>query len=133
MYLRQMNEEETQILHDVSRDALMEYTRGVSRWVRISSLQEEVDSLKYLKGLLDSFGYHTEMPEYMGYISYPVKAFVTIESPVEKAFKGISACFTPSTPIGGIMAEAADCTEADYRGKVVLMDGSVAEHWIFKN
>lgn len=41
MYLRQMNEEETQILHDVSRDALMEYTRGVSRWVRISSLQEE--------------------------------------------------------------------------------------------
>ena len=77
-----MNEEETQILHDVSRDALMEYTRGVSRWVRISSLQEEMDSLKYLKGLLDSFGYHTEMPEYMGYISYPVKAFVTIESPV---------------------------------------------------
>ena len=99
MYLRQMNEEETQILHDVSRDALMEYTRGVSRWVRISSLQEEVDSLKYLKGLLDSFGYHTEMPEYMGYISYPVKAFVTIESPVERAFKGISACFTPSTTL----------------------------------
>ena len=63
MYLRQMNEEETQILHEVSRDALMEYTRGVSRWVRISSLQEEVDSLKYLQGLLDSFGYHTEMPE----------------------------------------------------------------------
>ena len=123
MYLRQMNEEETQILHEVSRDALMEYTRGVSRWVRISSLQEEVDSLKYLRGLLDSFGYHTEMPEYMGYISYPVKAFVTIESPVERAFKGISACFTPSTPIGGIVAEAADCTEADYRGKIVLMDG----------
>ncbi|MBS5606866.1 MAG: hypothetical protein KHX84_21270, partial [Enterocloster asparagiformis] len=52
MYLRQMNEEETQILHDVSRDALMEYTRGVSRWVRISSLQEEVVGLKLFQFVL---------------------------------------------------------------------------------
>ncbi len=121
--MKYVNETEKMLLEQINCAELMKYNSQIAEWTRITSLEEERDSLNYIRDILDSFGFETAMPEYMGYISYPVKSYVTIESPIERAFSAISCCFTPSTFIGGIVAEAADVSETNYQEKIVLIDG----------
>lgn len=111
---------EKQILKKVNKDELMEFTKEISKEYRITGSDEERRSLEYIRGLLDSYGYKTEILEYPGYISFPRPGFIAVEGEEEKTFRAIGHCFTPSTPIGGIVGEAVSEHGNDWSGKIVI-------------
>lgn len=60
-YTEKMEVLEDQIVGKVSGPQLMEYTREVAKWVRISGTQDEVESLKYCQSVLEGLGYETKL------------------------------------------------------------------------
>lgn len=112
-----------QILSKVSADRLMEYTAQISKEERISSLPAELRSLEYIKGQLEESGYSTRILRYPAYISYPVSAFLEVESPAMAGFRAIPACFTPSTGIYGVKGRLAQFEDASLEGKILLAKG----------
>lgn len=114
---------EDQLVKEIDGKRLMEYTAGVSQWVRISGTKEEVESLEYCQKILDGFGYTTKLVKHPGYLSWPVKSFVEMESPESQAFESIAHAFTPSTPPGGVSAEIVTSDFPAVAGKIVLCSG----------
>lgn len=113
---------EQSLAGQVSREKLMEYTGNIARWVRISSLPAEVESLEYVSGVLESFGYRVEMLRYDGFISYPVKAEVKVLGEQPETLRCLGHCFSDSTPGQGLTAPIS-FDEQDCGGKIVLIDG----------
>ena len=95
---------EKNLVAQVSADCLMEYTRNIAQWVRITSLPGELESLQYVRATLDSFGYRTQLLEYSGFISYPLAASVAVEGEEGSPLRALAHCFTASTPEEGLCA-----------------------------
>ncbi|MCF0149799.1 MAG: hypothetical protein HUJ80_00135, partial [Firmicutes bacterium] len=111
------------ILQKVSKERLMTYTAEISKEERISSLPAEVRSLEYIQEQLKESGYKTRILYYPAYISYPVSAFLEVESPAMKGFRAIPACFTPSTGVYGVRGRLALFSDSDLSGKILLGSG----------
>ena len=122
-YAGKMEQVEDQIVEKVSGETLMEYTREVAKWVRVSGTQDEVDSLKYCQHVLDNMGYKTKLSYFTSFISVPVRASVEMLHPQNIAFKALTLSFTPSTPVVGIEAEIVEYSFPARTGKIVLADG----------
>lgn len=118
-----MRKTERELLAEISTENLMSYTEKISQKIRISGSREERESLEYIQKKLEDFGYETKLLEYVGYISYPVSASVTIEEPKQEGVEALGCCFTPSSKFGGIVGEVVEGTEKDQCGKIVLFDG----------
>jgi Peptidase family M28 len=111
---------------------LMSHIREFSRRVKLSGTPEELESFRYLKAELDSYGYRTQLLSHDAYISLPGQASVTVD--------GVSLrCITHSMSaqcLGpGLDAELiyigkghkSDFTSADVTGKTVLVEGIATE------
>ncbi|MBQ6695732.1 MAG: M28 family peptidase [Lachnospiraceae bacterium] len=116
---------ENEIVAKVDGKKLMEYTREVAKWVRISGTQDEVDSLKYCQGVLDEMGYKTKLSFFPSFISVPVRACVEMISPQNVSFKALTHSFTPSTPVVGTEGEIVEYSFPAHYGKIVLAEGLV--------
>lgn len=121
-YKERMKQIEREIISAVSCETLMDYTEHISRWVRISSTQGELDSLDYIDGVLKGFGYETKLLHYCGFISYPLEARVCVEGENPVTMRALAHCFTDSTKDGGITAPVTT-DPGDCRGKIMMMDG----------
>lgn len=117
------NEILAKLLNEVSAERLMNYTREVSKEVRISSLPEEVRALEYIKKELEASGFEAKILRYPAYISYPVSAYLEIEEPAMSACRALSVCFTPSTGIYGVSGRLAEFGSENLEGKILILDG----------
>ena len=117
-----MKETEQALLDQVDTERLMDYTKNISQWVRISSLPAELESLSYVSDTLKGFGYEVKLLSYDGFISYPVKAEVQVLGETPETLRSLGHCFSDSTPEEGITApvsfDLAECC-----GKILLLDG----------
>ncbi len=124
---------ERAVLAAVSSEKLMEYTRTIAQWVRLSGSPEERKAFDYVQKELDSYGFTTHLYEAESYISLPEKATLEIIAPEQREIQAITHSFSLSTPPEGIAGELVYQTYPlsspgqgkEVKGKIVLQDGRV--------
>ncbi len=112
----------------VSASKLMEYTRGISRWVRMSGSEDEAKAFDYLETTLGGFGLDIHRYQHDALISWPGPALLEVASMPPRQVECIAHAFAASTPPGGLEAEVVDVgagehRSAEVRGKIALVDG----------
>ncbi|MBO1076204.1 M28 family peptidase [Roseomonas marmotae] len=113
---------------NVGGPALMEHVREFAKRVKLSGTPEELESFRYLKAQMDSFGYRTRLLIHDAYISLPGPARVEAGGTTPQA---ITHSFSRPSPAGGLRGELtyvdrgaeADFQGRDLRGKILLVDG----------
>lgn len=114
------------LAEEVSIDRLMDITRGVARWVRLSGSPEELEAARWLQGVLDGYGLATELLLHDAYISIPGRAHLELQDGTRIAC--ITHSFAAATSPAGLEGELVDCSgdRADLAaaaGKVALFGG----------
>jgi hypothetical protein len=129
-----MPADQEQILCDaVSPSKLMQFTRGVSRWVRLSGSEDEAKAFDYVEETLRGFGLEVRRETHDALVSWPGAASVDILGPAPSAAAGgtassvecITHAFAAPTPPDGLDGEVVDAAApgAGLRGKIALLDG----------
>lgn len=121
-----LSPQEEALLAQVEASTLMEYTRNISKEVRLSGSDEERRAFEYAKVLLDGFGLQTELYFRDSYISLPVSAELVVAG--EKI-----PCITHSMSVAvnhrsGTVIDVGAGAKETYdlgvaRGQVALVDG----------
>ncbi len=112
----------------VSASRLMEYTREVSRWVRMSGSDEEARAFDFLETTLRGFGLDVHRYQHPALISWPGPASLEVGGTPPRQVECITHAFAAPTPPGGLEAEVVDAGGGDYRsaevrGRIALVDG----------
>lgn len=113
-----MKEIEARLVSGVDRARLMEYTRGIARWVRLSGTPEELESFRWIESRMQEFGLQTKILMHDAYISLPGPASLEVE--------GIGSIETITHSMarpGSGRAEVVYGPGADAAGKILLVDG----------
>lgn len=113
---------------DVSADAMTRHLEEFAKRVKLSGTPEELESFHYLRAMLDSYGYRTDLILHDAYISLPGKARIEIEAETPDC---ITHSFSQPSPPGGLHGTVVyagngrveDFAGVDVRGKIVLLDG----------
>lgn len=117
---------EARLLSQVSGPRLMEATRAIARWVRLSGEPDELASFEWVRDRLREYGYETELTHHRAYISLPGPAVLRVAGQ-ERTIAGISHAFAASTPPDGLTARLVDAREREAAGScagaIVLVDG----------
>ncbi|NLE17065.1 MAG: Zn-dependent exopeptidase M28 [Propioniciclava sp.] len=120
---------EARLLSQVSGSRLMDSTRSIARWVRLSGEPDELASFEWVKARLEEYGFETELTHHRAYISLPGPAVLRVAGH-DREVTGISHAFATSTPTGGLSGRLVDARSADaagaadaFAGKIVLVDG----------
>ncbi|MDE2333262.1 MAG: M28 family peptidase [Rhodospirillales bacterium] len=96
--------------------------------IKLSGTAEEYESFRYLRGVLDGYGYRTELLRHEAYISLPGRARILIGNEQPDC---ITHSFSRPSPQGGLTApviyagagRAEDFAAIDARGRIVLLEG----------
>jgi hypothetical protein len=123
---RTISNVETELLEKVSKEQLMEFTKKISKEVRLSGTEEELRAFEYAKGQLESFGLPTELLFSESYISLPRNASLHVGG---KEYDCITHAMGQS--VDGLASQIVDLGKGndeeyganDVEGKVVLMNG----------
>jgi len=112
----------------VSASKLMEYTRGIARWVRMSGSEDEAKAFDYLDTVLRGFGLEVRRYQHDALISWPGPASLEVAGLPPRPVECITHSFAAPTTSGGLDAEVVDVGAGDYRsaqarGKIALVDG----------
>src|SRR5579872_3105093 len=89
----------------VSAAKLMEYTRGVSRWVRMSGSEQEAQAFDYLEATLRELGLEVHRYQHDALISWPGKASLEVVGTLPRHVECITHAFSAATPPGGLRSE----------------------------
>lgn len=119
---------EQSVLRAVSPSRLMEYTRGLSRWVRMSGSQDEAKAFDYLETVLQGFGLDVHRHHHDALVSWPGPASLEVAEIPLQHVECITHAFAVSTPAGGLDAEVVDVGAGEFartqvHGKIALVDG----------
>lgn len=124
--LKGFTEFESQLLNEVSKEQLVNFTEEISKEVRLSGTEEELRAFEYAKRMLDSYGFQTEMLFSEAYISLPGTASVSVSGEtfdcITHAMAKPTTAFEAELVYVG-MGTASDYEKQDAVGKVVLIDG----------
>lgn len=122
-----MNESYEFLLEQINQDQLMEFTKEISKEIRLSGSEEELRAFQYAERQLNSFGFETELYHRKALISLPKESSLEING---TSFESITHSMAPSTPEGGVTGELVYMenefpteTDPDLYGKVLLVDG----------
>src|SRR3989475_2692313 len=123
-----LDHDTTRVAESVSTDRLMEDTREIARWVRLSGSPEERRAFAYIERRLRDAGLRTQLLEHDALISLPVSAALRMIEPDADEIPCITHSFAVSTPPGGITAEAIHVGESAppaemVRGRLAIADG----------
>lgn len=122
-YIGMINDLEDSLVKQVNGSQMMNHTKEISKFIRVSSTDDEVESLKYIADQLEEYGYSTKMSFFDGFISIPVRSSVELIYPEKIAFDSISHPFSASTHITGLEAEIVNKLCPGVKGKAVLLKG----------
>lgn len=126
MSIGQLPAAEQELVAAVSGDTLMDYTRSIAQWVRLSGSEDEAKAFAYVADVCRSFGMRVELHAADALVSWPGKATLEVLGATPASFPCITHAFAGSTPPGGIEGEAIEergANPGDLRGKVVISDG----------
>jgi len=115
----------------VDGQRLMDNTRQIARWVRLSGSEEEARAVEYIQEKLDEYGLTTNLVHHESYVSWPGPATLRVVSPETWDAEVITHAFGAATD--GLEADLVYAGEGmpedfeglDVRGKVVLTEGLV--------
>ena len=118
------------VVADVSADTLLEYTRNIAEWVRLSGSEDEQKAFDYIDQTLTSWGLTAESFHPVCLVSLPVAASLTVSGSGE-AMRCITHSFSAETGPDGVAGDLVDAGHGDAAaydgldvvGKVVLVDG----------
>jgi hypothetical protein len=118
-------------LREISRDRLMEWTRAIARWTRLSGTAEERAAAEYAAGELRALGYTTRILTHPAYISLPGRAALRVTHPEQREVQCITHSMGLPTRAGGEAVELVhvgrgrvqDHIRAGAVGKFGLVDG----------
>ncbi|GAC1524439.1 MAG: M28 family peptidase [Chloroflexota bacterium] len=115
---------ENELVGEISVDRLMETTRTIAQWVRLSGSEQEMRSINYVRALLDEYGFTTEVIMHDAYISLPGHASIVLSdgTSLPCITHSFGAPTGPEGLAGQIVARASDSLE-NVRGKIVLLEG----------
>ena len=82
----------------LSGDNMMAHLNEFARRVKLSGTPEELESFRYLKSRLDSFGFQTNLIQHDAYISLPGKAALDVDN---AQIPCITHSFSRPSPAGG--------------------------------
>src|SRR3989442_14028516 len=97
-----LDHDTTRIAESVSTDRLMEDTREIARWVRLSGSPEERRAFAYMERRLRDAGLRTQLLEHDALISLPVSAGMRMTAPGVAAAPGITHSLSVVAPPGGV-------------------------------
>jgi Iap family predicted aminopeptidase len=127
-----MDEIESELLTQVSRETLWETNSKIAQWVRLSGSAEEHQAVEYLRGVLDTYGLRTTLLEHPALISYPLDTRLELIGPAGETLRTY-ACLGHafSASVDALQAEVVDVGAGDVatlsttnvRGKIVIIDG----------
>lgn len=121
-----LTEFEERLLAEVNKNLLMEYNRGIAKFIRNSGTEEELESFHYIENELNKAGIETEMLFSDGYISLPVSAKLTVNG---KEYECLTHAM--STSVTNLEADVVyagkgkpeDYSGIDAEGKIVVVEG----------
>jgi hypothetical protein len=117
-----------EIVAAVDGGLLMRHCAEFAKRIKLSGTPEERESFLYLKGCLESYGYHTKLLEHDAYISLPGPSHVEVQG---KRLASITHSFSLPSPAGGLTAPIVDVGDGgpedfakqDCRSRIVLVNG----------
>ena len=129
MATRMSTDQEQALGNAVSASKLMQFTRGVAKWVRLSGSEDEAKAFDYVQETLRGFGLEVARHAHDALVSWPGPASLEILGP-DGAAAGRVECithsFAASTPPEGLEGEIVDAgpgANPSARGKIALIDG----------
>ena len=124
------------LVEAVSTERLMESTKTIAQWVRLSGTPEEAQAFDWLEGQLKAYGLETSRYSFPALVSWPEAASVHVSTADGKTEQLICAThgFGATTPVEGLEGELVyvgrgseeELAKRDVRGKIVLVDGIAA-------
>ena len=128
--------DERALIDAVSADHLMDSTRAIAQWVRLSGTADEAKAFDWIERLLTEYGLETHRYAHPALVSWPESASLTLIT-ADGAAREIPCAthaFATSTPAGGREGDlvavgrgsVAELADADVRGKIALVEGIVA-------
>lgn len=126
-----LSKAEQRLVEDVSTEGLMEVTRKVAEWVRLSGSTAEMKAFEYLRDKLEGYGIPTDLITHPAYISLPGEASILLPDTGEgeQSLECITHSFSAPTPQGGLEGAIVDVGSEEnppperVKGKIVLRDG----------
>lgn len=118
--------EERDLAAAVSGDTLLDYTRTIAQWVRLSGSADEARAFDYVESVCRGFGMRVARYAPEALVSWPGAATLEVLAPEPRSFPCITHSFAVSTPPGGIEGTVVDERAAGpggLRGAIVLSDG----------
>lgn len=115
---------EDELIQELSIGRLMETTRTIAQWIRLSGSPDEMRAVEYLRALLDGYGFEAEVIMHDAYISLPGNASIALSDGTSLAC--ITHSFGASTDQQGLAGELVACATDDLeraRGKIALLNG----------
>jgi N-acetylated-alpha-linked acidic dipeptidase len=121
------NETISRLCTAVDPATMMRHLEEFSRRMKLSGTPQELESFRYLKATLDSYGYQTELILHDAYISLPGRARIEVETETPDC---ITHSFSRPSPPGGLRGTVVyaghgrtqDFAAQDVRGKIVLLE-----------
>ena len=112
----------------VDAATMFRHLEEFARRIKLSGTAEEYESFRYLRAVLDGYGYRTELLRHEAYISLPGRARILIGNEQPDC---ITHSFSRPSPQGGLSApvvyagagRAEDFAAIDARGRIVLLEG----------
>ncbi len=125
---KSLEQDTRRVASAVSADRLMEDTRAIARWVRLSGSAEEREAFAYIERRLHEAGLRTQLLEHDALISLPVSGSLRIVDPDPDEIPCITHSFAASTPSDGLsargvyVADTGDDLSA-VADKIAVVDG----------
>jgi hypothetical protein len=121
------------VVEAVSVDRLMEDTRAIAQWVRLSGSPEEREAFGYIERRLREAGLRTQLLEHDALISLPLSANLQILEPSVVEIPCITHSFAASTTPDGLAAPAVAVDSSagnlgEVRGKIAVVSGLAMPH-----
>ena len=117
---------EERLLAEVSEDLLMEYNRGIAKFIRNSGTEEELESFQYIESELKKAGIETELMFSDGYISLPLAAKLTVNGKEHECLTHAMSVSVKNLEAEVVYAgkgKPEDYAGIDARGKIVVVEG----------
>ena len=131
-----LNAEEQSLADAVSTEKLMDSTKAIAQWIRLSGTPEEASSFDWIEAQLRAYGLEIRRYSFPALVSWPVSASLAIITVDGNTIEVSCAThgFATSTPEGGLEGELVyvgrgaedDLRKVDVRGKIALVDGIAA-------
>jgi hypothetical protein len=129
------NDVESELISAVSTDQLMNSTRSIAQWVRLSGTEDEAKAFDWIEARLKEFGLETQRYSHPALVSWPESASLELlTGDGSESVDCATHAFATSTAVGGLEGElipvgratAENLKNFDLRGKIALIDGIIA-------